>query len=63
MREDKPIVRNKSLYHLREIDEIRHESGRVKAGKNNILCEKANLEKKYKKLKILTKAEFEEMFA
>jgi predicted nucleic acid-binding protein len=37
-------------------------SGFITSGDEDILSQKANLEKKYKKLKILTKAEFEEMF-
>lgn len=37
-------------------------SGFITSGDSDILSEKANLEKKFKKLKILTKAEFEEMF-
>jgi len=37
-------------------------SGFITSGDRNILSEKARLEKKFKKLKILTKAEFEEMF-
>lgn len=37
-------------------------SGFITSGDRNILGEKATLEKKFKKLKILTKAEFEEMF-
>ena len=37
-------------------------SGFVTTGDNHILLEKEILEKKYKKLKILTMAEFEEMF-
>lgn len=38
-------------------------SGFITSGDSDILSEKSNLEKKYKKLKILTKAEFERMFA
>ena len=38
-------------------------SGFITSGDSDILSEKATLEKKYKKLKILTKAEFEQMFA
>jgi predicted nucleic acid-binding protein len=38
-------------------------SGFITSGDSDILSEKANLEKKFKKLKILTKAEFEGMFA
>ncbi len=38
-------------------------SGFITTGGNHILLEKEALEKKYKKLKILTMAEFEEMFA
>jgi uncharacterized protein len=37
-------------------------SGYITSGDDDILSEKANLEKTYKKLKILTKAEFEQMF-
>ena len=37
-------------------------SGYITSGDDDILSEKKNLEKKYKKLKILTKAEFERMF-
>lgn len=37
-------------------------AGFITSGDKNILSEKATLEKKFKKLKILTKAEFEEMF-
>ena len=37
-------------------------SGFITSGDDDILSEKANLEKKYKKLIILTKKEFEEMF-
>jgi putative PIN family toxin of toxin-antitoxin system len=37
-------------------------SGFITSGDDDILSQKASLEKKYKKLKILTKAEFEEMF-
>jgi hypothetical protein len=37
-------------------------SGFITSGDKNILSEKANLEKKFKKLKILTKAEFEGLF-
>jgi len=37
-------------------------SGFVTSGDGDILSEKSNLEKKYKKLTILTKKEFEEMF-
>jgi len=37
-------------------------SGFITSGDRDILSEKNNLEKKYKKLKILTKAEFEKMF-
>ncbi|HEY4875043.1 MAG TPA: putative toxin-antitoxin system toxin component, PIN family [Puia sp.] len=37
-------------------------SGFITSGDNDILSEKGNLEKKYKKLKIITKVEFEEMF-
>ena len=37
-------------------------SGFITSGDSDILSEKANLEKKYKKLKILTKAEFEKTF-
>ena len=38
-------------------------SGYITSGDDDILSEKKNLEKRYKKLKILTKAEFEQMFA
>jgi putative PIN family toxin of toxin-antitoxin system len=38
-------------------------SGFITSGDKNILLEKANLERKFKKLKILTKSEFEEMFS
>jgi uncharacterized protein len=38
-------------------------SGFITSGDSDILSEKANLEKKFKKLKILTKTEFEEMFS
>ena len=38
-------------------------SGFITSGDSDILSEKANLERKFKKLKILTKAEFEEMFS
>jgi putative PIN family toxin of toxin-antitoxin system len=38
-------------------------SGFITSGDKNILSEKANLEKKFKKLKILTKREFEDMFS
>jgi putative PIN family toxin of toxin-antitoxin system len=38
-------------------------SGFITSGDSDILSEKANLERKYKKLKILTKAEFEVMFS
>jgi uncharacterized protein len=37
-------------------------SGFITSGDKNILTEKAMLEKKFKKLRILTKIEFEEMF-
>jgi putative PIN family toxin of toxin-antitoxin system len=37
-------------------------SGFITSGDRNILGEKATLEKKFKKLKILTKAEFQGMF-
>ena len=37
-------------------------SGFITSGDDDILSEKANLEKKYQKLKILTKSEFEQMF-
>jgi len=37
-------------------------SGFVTSGDSDILSEKANLERKYKKLKIITKSEFESMF-
>jgi len=38
-------------------------SGYITSGDDDILSEKKNLERKYKKLRILTKAEFEQMFA
>jgi uncharacterized protein len=38
-------------------------SGFITSGDSDILSEKVNLEKKFKKLKILTKAEFENMFS
>jgi putative PIN family toxin of toxin-antitoxin system len=38
-------------------------SGFITSGDKNILSEKTNLEKKFKKLKILTKGEFEVMFS
>lgn len=38
-------------------------SGFITSGDSDILSEKTILERRYKKLKILTKAEFEEMFA
>ncbi len=37
-------------------------SGFITSGDSDILSEKVNLEKKYNKLKIITKAEFERMF-
>ena len=37
-------------------------SGFITSGDSDILSEKAKLERKYKKLKIITKAEFESMF-
>jgi putative PIN family toxin of toxin-antitoxin system len=37
-------------------------SGFITSGDEDILSEKSNLERKYKKLKIITKAEFEKMF-
>jgi len=37
-------------------------SGFITSGDSDILSEKINLERKFKKLKILTKAEFEGMF-
>jgi uncharacterized protein len=37
-------------------------SGFITSGDDDILSEKANLERKFKKLKIITKAEFEKMF-
>ena len=37
-------------------------SGFITSGDRNILSEKVNLEKKFKKLKILTKTEFEGLF-
>jgi putative PIN family toxin of toxin-antitoxin system len=38
-------------------------SGFITSGDSDILSEKVNLERKFKKLKILTKAEFENMFS
>ena len=38
-------------------------SGFITSGDSDILSEKDNLERKFKKLKILTKAEFEHMFS
>jgi len=38
-------------------------AGYITSGDDDILSEKENLERAYKKLKILTKAEFEQMFA
>ena len=38
-------------------------SGFITSGDSDILSEKINLERKFKKLKILTKAEFETMFS
>jgi len=38
-------------------------SGFITSGDSHILEEKANLEKKFKRLSIITKAEFERMFA
>ena len=38
-------------------------SGFITSGDSDILSEKVNLERRFKKLKILTKAEFESMFA
>lgn len=38
-------------------------SGFIASGDSDILAEKANLERKFKKLKILTKAQFEGMFS
>jgi hypothetical protein len=38
-------------------------SGYITSGDDDILSEKKNLERRYRKLKILTKAEFEQMFA
>lgn len=38
-------------------------SGFITSGDSDILSEKINLERKFKKLKILTKAEFESMFS
>ena len=38
-------------------------SGYITSGDDDTLSEKKNLERRYKKLKILTKAEFEQMFA
>lgn len=37
-------------------------SGFITSGDSHILSEKINLEKKYKKLRIITKAKFEEIF-
>lgn len=37
-------------------------SGFITSGDEDILSEKSNLERRYKKLKIITKAEFEKMF-
>jgi predicted nucleic acid-binding protein len=37
-------------------------AGFVTSGDRHILSQKSNLQKKYKKLKILTKTEFETMF-
>lgn len=37
-------------------------SGFITSGDDDILSEKANLERRFKKLKIITKAEFEKMF-
>jgi hypothetical protein len=38
-------------------------SGYITSGDDDILSEKNNLERRFKKLKILTKAEFEQLFA
>lgn len=38
-------------------------SGYITSGDDDILSEKKNLERRFKKLKILTNAEFEQMFA
>jgi putative PIN family toxin of toxin-antitoxin system len=38
-------------------------SGFITSGDSDILSEKVNLERKFKKLKILTKSEFEDMFS
>jgi predicted nucleic acid-binding protein len=38
-------------------------SGFITSGDSDILSEKVNLERRLKKLKILTKAQFEEMFS
>lgn len=38
-------------------------SGFITSGDDDILSEKANLERKYKKLSIITKTEFEKMFS
>ncbi len=37
-------------------------SGFISSGDDDILSQKVNLERKFKKLKIITKAEFEKMF-
>ena len=37
-------------------------SGYITSGDDDILSEKNNLERRFKKLKILTKAEFEQLF-
>ncbi len=41
---------------------LQNSSGFITTGDNDILLDKENLERKYKKLRILTKAEFEDMF-
>jgi predicted nucleic acid-binding protein len=38
-------------------------SGYITSGDDDILSEKNNLERRFKKLKILTKAEFEQLFS
>ncbi|HEX3384057.1 MAG TPA: putative toxin-antitoxin system toxin component, PIN family [Mucilaginibacter sp.] len=42
---------------------LQSSSGYITSGDNDILSQRKNLERRYKKLKILTKAEFEQMFA
>ncbi len=41
---------------------VQTSSGYITSGDDDILSEKKNLERRFKKLKILTKAEFEQMF-